>query len=495
MNAITFRNYPIGTNRVPGVYAEVDPSQANTGQVNQRTLLIGQKLSAGAATAGVPYLFSSLTDAQAAFGNGSQLAIMAQRYRAIDSFGEVWFLPLADDGGSVKATGTLTITGPATAAGTFNLYVAGTLVPVLVSSGDTATAIATNIKNAVNAQNMLPVTAGNSAGVITFTANNGGLAGNDIDLRANYLGAPYESLPAGVGATFVAMSGGTTNPSAGLTTALANIAGLVSYDFIGMAYNDTACLNAIGAYLNDTTGTWSWQQELFGHCFVGHSAASLSAATTVGLARDDQHVTIISSQGSPSPSWYWAVDLTAACAVSLRAHPAVPLQGLALNVLAPPIATRWNISERNTLLYDGISTYKVNQQGTVLTDRVITTWQTNAAGVPDNSYLDVETMSTLTFGIRNVRIELASKFQRMILVSDGTRIPPGSAMTTASIIKLAAVARYRVLCTGGYMQNADQFAQQAVGENQGNGVVALLLPFQLANQLRIVAMLVAFTKP
>ena len=89
MNAITFRNYPIGTNRVPGVYAEVDPSQANTGQFNQRTLLIGQKLSAGTATAGVPYLFSSITDALTAFGAGSQLAIMAKRYRDLDSFGEL----------------------------------------------------------------------------------------------------------------------------------------------------------------------------------------------------------------------------------------------------------------------------------------------------------------------------------------------------------------------------------------------------------------------
>ena len=137
-----------------------------------------------------------------------------------------------------------------------------------------------------------------------------------------------------------------------------------------------------------------------------------------------QHVTAIGAYGSPSPSWYWAADLAAACAVSLRANPAVPLQDMQLNVLAPIIANRWTISERNTLLYDGVSTYKTNHAGQVFTDRIITTYQTNAAGAPDNSYLDVETMFTLAFIIRDFRTLLLSRFQRRILVADGSRIRP-----------------------------------------------------------------------
>ena len=39
--AINFTYYP-DVNRVPGVYVEMDPSQANTATTLQRTLILGQ---------------------------------------------------------------------------------------------------------------------------------------------------------------------------------------------------------------------------------------------------------------------------------------------------------------------------------------------------------------------------------------------------------------------------------------------------------------------
>ena len=172
-DTVTFKYYPT-TNRVPGVYAEVDPNQANTGQVNQRTLLIGQKLASGLAPAGMPYLYSSAGDSHTAFGVGSQLDIMCARYRAIDGFGELWCLPLADDGASVAATGTLTMAGTATAVGVVSLYVAGNVVSTAVSIGDTAATVATNIVAAIAQQPTLPVTAASAGAVVTLTARNKG---------------------------------------------------------------------------------------------------------------------------------------------------------------------------------------------------------------------------------------------------------------------------------------------------------------------------------
>ena len=72
---------------------------------------------------------------------------------------------------------------------------------------------------------------------------NKGAAGNDIDIRVNYLGARSgEMLPAGVGVTIVPMSGGVTNPS--LPTGLSNLAEL-SFDFIVSAYTDSVSTTAI----------------------------------------------------------------------------------------------------------------------------------------------------------------------------------------------------------------------------------------------------------
>jgi phage tail sheath gpL-like len=492
-STITFKQYPV-SNRVPGVYAELNNQNANSGQPLQRTIIVAQKLASGTAATGVPYHFSSTTDIQLAMGEGSQAAIMAYRYRKIDLYGDLWILPLADDPASVAATGTVTLTGAATAVGTFPLYIAGVQVFCAVNVGDTPTTVCQNLVTAAGLLPNLPVNVTANAGVLTVTAKNKGAAGNDIDIRLAYVGPPYEASPAGLAATVVKMANGATNPSTALATALSNLAAGGGYDFMATAFNDPTSLTDIGNYFNDTSGTWSWSVETFGHCFAGFNG-TFAQAVTLGTSRNDQHMTILPIQNTPTASFAIAADLCAAAAVSLRANPAVPLNGLTLNVLAPPIADRFTVGEQNSLLYDGMSTINVSQQGTVQTQRLVTTYQLNAAGAPDNSYLDVETMYTLMAVIRAIRTQLQSQFFQKILVADGTRIPPGSAMTTAQVILLSVIATYGNLCLQGLCQNAQQFSDQADAVNAGNGLVELYLPIQVANQLRVVAMLVAFSKP
>src|SRR5690348_13121924 len=147
---VTFNTYP-STNRVPGVYFEVDASQANTGQVNLRSLIVAQMTSSGTATANVPVISTGVGDAITQFGAGSMMMRMVQAYRAADITGELWCLPVVDESGGVQAIHQLTYTGPATAAGTVSLYVAGQLIPVGVASGDTATVIGASTVTAVNA--------------------------------------------------------------------------------------------------------------------------------------------------------------------------------------------------------------------------------------------------------------------------------------------------------------------------------------------------------
>src|SRR5690348_1161935 len=106
---IPFKNIPQNL-RVPLFYAEVDNSQANTAQQNQRTLIIGQLLSTGSAPANIPDLSQGVADAKTKFGQGSMLAEMVYAYRQNDNFGEVWCLPLADDGSAVKASGSFQFT-------------------------------------------------------------------------------------------------------------------------------------------------------------------------------------------------------------------------------------------------------------------------------------------------------------------------------------------------------------------------------------------------
>jgi phage tail sheath gpL-like len=491
--AINFTYYDVN-NRVPGVYVEMDPSQANTATQLQNSLLLGQIKSTGNATPNVPVLVESRAQVLTLCGQGSMLANMALRYLARDPFGPLYIVPLADVTAGVAASGAITVTGPATAAGTINCYIGGIRTQCAVANGDTAVAIAANLVAAINANLDLGVSAAVDStddDKVNLTAGFKGLAGNSIDVRFDYygtLGGEYGVR--GVSFAVTAMSGGTTNPL--LDAALANLSDK-SFDFICLPYTDTTSLNAMQAFLDDQAGRWSWEQMIYGGAFSAYMG-TLGACTTFGQSRNDQHMSIMAYNDSPDPPWIWAAEMMAYAASSLRVDPGLPLQYIATTLKAPPVHSQWTIGERNTLLYDGMSTFRVNEAGQVIMERMCTTYQRNAAGAVDNSYLDVETMFGLMFVARDLTNFLLTRYMRKKLVSDQTPIAPGSNCVNSLMIKASVIQEYRVLQTNGYVQNAADFARNIIVENAGNGLVKVLAPVDLVNQLRQIAILLQFRK-
>jgi phage tail sheath gpL-like len=491
---IPFKNVPSNL-RVPLFYAEVDNSQANTATENQRALIIGQ-VTAAAIAAGtvpnVPVMSQGVSDAALVGGVGSMLHLMTQAYRLNDTFGEVWYLPLADDAAATAASGTITVSAAPSAAGTLYLYLAGVRVAQPVLSSQTTAQIAAALAATINGTSGLPVTASAAANVVTLTAINKGPAGNDIDLRLNYLGTRgAEVLPTSMGVTIAAMSGGAVAPA--MATALGNLSSM-TFDFIVSPYTDTTSLDALKSLLNDVSGRWAWSTQLYGHFFAA-ARGTLGALTTLGTARNDQHGSIMGFYDSPTPSWIWAAALAGAAAVSLRVDPATPLQTLALQgVLAPPLQSRFGLTDRNTLLYDGISTFSVGDDGTVYIENLITTYQKNAFGAADNSYLEVETMFTLAFVLRALKTVVTSKYARVKLAANGTRFAAGSNVVTPNVIRADLIAQYRALETQGLVQNTDAFkAALIVEQNASNpNRVDVLYPPTLIGQLRVFALLAQF---
>jgi phage tail sheath gpL-like len=493
-------------NRVPGVFAIVDASQANTGQFNQLTLLIGQITSAETAVPGQAVISAGVGEAISSYGAGSQLAIAVERYRALDPFGTVYCLPLTDASGAVAATATIALTGTATAAGSIPLYIDGNNINVSVNLGDTATAIATNMAAAINAfttpgGNPLSMTAAAASGTVTVTQRNKGTLGNESVILLSFLGVgagqgqPGTTNVAGVTATITGFASGAGDPT--IANALANLPA-TSYDFIWCPYHDATSLGAISSFLGESAGRWNWTSELFGVAFTAFNG-TFGARTTWGQEQNDQFLTAIGAYGSPNPDWHWSIDYCAAAAVSIRSNPSVPVGGLAggvaLNVRAPATANLDSFEEQDSLLYDGVSTYVSTQSGQVLVSRAITTYQQSSAGVPNDAYLSLNVPYQLMAYIRAVRSMIQSQFNQCILVADGTKIPAGSAMVTSQTILYSIVALYQQQCTTGLVQNATAFAAQATAQNAGGGLVTALLPVQLGNQLINVALDVRFTQP
>lgn len=489
-------NYIPANVRVPLFYAEMDNSQAGYFTQNKRALLVGQMLTAGTAAVDTPYLVSTTDMAKTLFGTGSMLARMHEKYRLQDSFGEVWCIAVADAGAGAQATGTVTVTGPATASGTIALYVAGQRVLVPVTSGDTASTIAAAINTAINAATDLPVTSTVLAAVVTLTCRWKGETGNDIKVLDSFRGfAGGEALPAGVALAYSGsgkLTGGTTNPT--LSGTVITAMGDEEYDYVVHPYTDSTSLDAWQLEYNDSVGRWAYSRQVYGHCYTA-LRGTLNALTTAGALRNDPHHTIAGIDADcPNPNWEYAAAYGGANALGLNVDVARPTQTLPLNgILVPRAGKRFLLTERQSLLSYGIATSMVTG-GMLRVERAITTYQKNSWGQNDPSYLDSETLHTLTEITRRLRNRITQKYPRHKLANDGTRFGAGQAIVTPSVIRGELLAEYALMEELGLVENAAMFAKYLIVERDAENPnrVNVLLPPDLVNQLRIFALLNQF---
>lgn len=487
--AISFEHIPSNLRR-PGVYTEIDNSRALSGvQLLQYSLLlVGQKLSAGSAGPLVPIRITSVEQARAAFGAGSMLLTMVEAALAAGVLGELWCQPLDDNAAGVAAVGSVMFAGAATQPGTVTLYIGGRRVQVGASLGDSADVLATALAAAVNADAALEVTSavdGTDTAKVNLTAKHKGFPGNTIGLNVGYFG---EALPAGITATVAAMAGGTTNPD--LSNAIP-VWGDQWFQVIALPYTDAANLALIEAELADR---FEPHREIEGQAFTAASA-SHSALGTLGESRNSPHVTIVAAYAEPMPVYAKAAETAAIAAGYASIDPARPLQGLAYRYcLPPPEVSRFTDQERELLLFDGIATTTVDRAGVMKTERLITTYKTNAAGGPDTSYLDVETLFTLMTIRHDWRSTIQQRYPRYKLANDGTRFGPGQAVVTPGVIKSEAVAKCGEWEELGLVENADRFKADIVVERNASDPNRLdvLLPPDLINGLRVIATKIQF---
>jgi len=494
--AVSFNFIPAGNGvRVPLFYAEMDNSQAGFFSQELRSLLIGQKLSGGTASVNTPYLVASTSQAIALFGRGSMLARMHEKYRLSDPVGEVWAIAVADNGAGVSATGTITVSGPATAAGTIELYIGGQKISVAVGSTDSANVIAAAINTAINLATDLPVTSTVSSAVVTLTCRWKGLTGNDISILDSFRGtAGGESLPTGVTIAYSGsgfLTNGTTAPSlAPVITAMGDDA----YDFVVHPYTDSGSLDVFLAEYGDSSGRWSWSRQVYGHCYTA-LRGTLNALVTAGGLRNDPHHTIAGVDvDCPHPGYEYAAAYGARNAVYISADPARPTQtGQLTGLMAPRPGKKFIWSERNSLLSFGIATSMV-VNGVIQIERAITTYQKNTFGQTDTSYFDSETLHTAAYVLRYLSQSITSKYARHKLANDGTRYGAGNAVVTPAVIRGELLAAYAALEDSGIVENREAFQDHLIVERDATNPnrVNILFPPDYVNQLRVFAVLNQF---
>ena len=485
----SFNKIP-GTLRVPGVYTEIDSRNAVSGTqlLPLRVLLLGQKLGTGTAAALTPIAVTSVEGARAAFGNGSMLAVMAEAALASNAISEIVALPIIDNVAGTAATASVSFGGSPTEAGTVSLYIAGRKVQIAVASGDTPAALATLLAGTINDDTGLCVTAvvdGVVTSKVNLTARHKGEAYNGVDVRVGYFG---EALPAGLTATTTNLAAGTGNPD--ITPALAAV-GDQWFHLIATPYTDSASLTVLETEL---ASRFDPVREVEAHAFAA-SAGNLGYMSTLGNSRNSPHLTIVACRGEPTPHFAKAAETAAIVALYASADPARPLQTLPYAFCKAPAAKdRFTLQEREILLHDGIATTYVDSGGVIVTERLITTYKTNANGADDTAYLDVKTLLTLMTLRHDWRDSIRRKYPRHKLANDGTRFAAGQAVVTPNVIKAEAISKFREWEELGLVENFDQFkADLVVERNQGDpNRMDVVLPPDIINGLRVVGTLIAF---
>lgn len=487
--AISFDTIPgPGNLRLPGVFSEVDNSQAVSGSqaIQMRRLLLGQKLPAGTAAALTLDRVTSPEQGDTLYGRGSMLSGMIRAALTQDSFTELMVMAVDDDVAAAAATGTITMAGAATSAGALNLLIAGRRVRVGVASAATPATVAAAAAAAINASVDLPVTATALAAVVTITARNKGEAGNGIDIRLNYY-VGEETVP-GITATIVGMSGGVANPD--LSDAMAALGDTWLHGW-AIPYTDTANMVIVEGEL---ASRFAWDREIEAHGFAA-SSGSPGQLTSLAENRNSPHMCIVMATNEPMPAYEKAAETMAIAVYFMGIDPARPVQTLDYKWCLPASeGQRLTNEERNLLLFDGIATTYVDAGGIMRTERLVTTYRVSANGALDSSYLDVETLFTLQYIRHDWRDYVKRKYPRHKLASDGTRYGTGQAVVTPNVMKAEALVKAREWEQLALVENIDAYKANLISERNASDPnrLDMLLPPDLVNQLRIVANKIQF---
>ncbi len=449
----------------PGTFLEVKPNYRNMGLLPwpARNLIVGQKLAGGTLAPGQFVEIVRPEQAIALFGLGSIGAEQVAAFRAANKTQPLFVTALADAAGAVKATGTVTFAGAISAALVLRFRIGGKQVRVTAAAAAAVADLATALKDAINADTTLPVTATSALGVVTVTARHGGEVGNDIDVRVDTAAQP---LPSGLTAAVVAMAGGAGNPD--ITDALDAI-GNVWYTAVQHPWSDATNMAAFATWLRDRYMAMA-KRDCHGYVARRGTFADLG---TFGELTNSPFLTAAGLNKSPTSSWVTSAALMGVCSFQLANDPARQLRSLVVpGVLAPDPVDQFIDTEKELLLRKGVTSLDCLADGTVTISRVITTYKTSNLGIADRAWMDIMVPATMS----RIRYDWAGYvsllYPRSKLVDDENSAAftgrsdsdedPGNAVVTPRRMKGSWAARCRLYGDRAWIEDIDRTVKESV---------------------------------
>jgi phage tail sheath gpL-like len=403
--------------QVPGTYAEVKGSLSNQGLLSYPTqgVILAPKLAAGTLAELAPVPCYGLAQAQAAFGLGSIGSRMASAWYASNPYSPLSLLAVPDAVGATASVWNVTISLASLGSGTLPFYVDGVPIPVTVTAGiDSADTICANLVAAINALPDCPVSAVVNATTLSeavLTSKNLGAATASLSIATAIHSS--DVMPAGL-TVAIAATPGSGVPD--LAAAWAAVSGQ-KFTHAGLAYSDLASLVATSVEMerrfNAMVGL-----DCVAFAWVNGTLSDLLAAAA---AVNGRFVYLLGGPGPlPSP-WSAAASAAANAAFYLGQDPGRQLRGIPLvAVPAAPANDQFDPEERNALLTGGVATTTLDPTGTLRIERMVSTYTTNAQGIPDPQWHDI-TQASVAIRVRYDWVNFAAlQWPRPKLAPDGS---------------------------------------------------------------------------
>jgi phage tail sheath gpL-like len=350
--------------------------------------------------------------------------------------------------------------------------------------------VAADLVAAINGDPDLPVTAavdGATPEQVDLTAKNAGEVGNEIIATTVVYGD--ERLPPGLTVTpaRLQLTGGTGNPD--IDPIVRGVEEERWWTEMACPWVDTYTLQTLTAWLDER-----WHAMTARGCMAYAAVQGTQGEmATIGETPGSQWLSLVPASKAPHPGWLYAAGVGGVCAFQTKQHPAQPLQSLTVpGLIAPRPADRLNPQARNMLLYSGISELRFDGDDDVVIARMITTYRESPFGVPDDSWLDVETAATL----RACRFDLTAstelRFPRYMWADDGHPVQPGQAIIRPRDLAAHTAGRQRLWEAAGWIQRADETIPQIQVEYRDKNTAGVYCPVDVMGQLRKVGFIIAF---
>jgi phage tail sheath gpL-like len=359
---------------IPGAFSQLEKRSIAESSipVENRVVIVAEKLASGTAVADTPYNISNDVESDVRFGAGSMAAILCRKAREQGLFGgnipKISCVGVVEPGGA-KATRTLTCTLVSPKAGNFRMTIGRHQIVVGVSTTDVQNTFAANLKAEIDKINLVcPITATVAANVVTCTFTTNGENGNDL---------VYAITDSPSNVTVVSAVG---TPGSGVAAIANGLASLYdrNYDAVALANHKAADITSA---LVDLATAWAPGTENFRFYFIGETGSIGTVQALATAANDERIFTISMEQGLFLPG---ELAVSTAIAAFSKDKPNASLNNevLQLPTCAPAFAyTGGPSGEQQALLVAGVTPMVPDGSGFIKIVRLISTIKT-VDGIP-----------------------------------------------------------------------------------------------------------------